>query len=68
MKAQLKENNFSVEGKKEPLNKTKTIPIRPNIDNLIKRIIVEKRKDRMKNLLIIVFLTLVIIGFIAVSI
>jgi len=53
---------------KNPSNTAESKIARPNIDNLIKRIIVEKRKDRMKNLLIIVFLTLVIIGFIAVSI
>tara|TARA_B110000971_G_C19765817_1_gene388558 strand:+ start:179 stop:391 length:213 start_codon:yes stop_codon:yes gene_type:complete len=67
MKAQLKENNFLVEGKKESLNTTKTMPTRPNIDNLIKRIIVEKRKERRRFFLVFTFVSLVAGSIIAFS-
>ena len=41
---------------------------RPNIDHLIKRIIVERRKEQRKNLLILLFLFLAISGIIIASI
>jgi len=61
MTTQLKKNNFSAETKKETLNKTKSQAARPNIDHLIKRIAVERRKDERKNFLIFIS-TLVLIG------
>lgn len=67
MKAQLKENNLSVESKKEPLNTTKNMPIRPNIDNLIKRIIVEKRKESRRYFLVFTFVSLVAASIIVFS-
>ena len=60
MTTQLKENNFSVETKKETLNKIKSQAARPNIDHLIKRIVVERRKEQKKNFLIFILISLVI--------
>ena len=60
MTTQLKENNFSVETKKETLNKIKSQAARPNIDHLIKRIVVERRKEQKKNCLIFILISLVI--------
>ena len=60
MTTQLKENNFSVETKKETLNKIKSQAARPNIDHLIKRILVERRKEQKKNFLIFILISLVI--------
>ena len=60
MTTQLKENNFSVETKKETLNKIKSQAARPNIDHLIKRIVVERRKEQKKNFLIFISISLVI--------
>ena len=72
MTTQLKENNFSIANS---IENTKDTPVikksreeRPNIDNLIKRIIVERRKEQRKNLLIFLFLFLAISGIIIASI
>jgi len=72
MTTQLKENNFSIansteNAKDKPVIKN-SIKERPNIDHLIKRIIVERRKEQRKNLLIFLFMFLAISGIIIISI
>ena len=52
MTTQLKKNNFSIEVA-NPSNIIETKPQRPNIDHLIKRIIVEKRKENRKNIFLV---------------
>jgi hypothetical protein len=52
MTTQLKKNNFSIEVA-SPSNTIETKPQRPNIDHLIKRIIVEKRKENRKNIFLV---------------
>ena len=52
MRAHLKENNFSVEASESSTKTIETKLHRPNIDHLIKRIIVEKRKEKKKNILL----------------
>ena len=51
MSSQYKENNFSTESLTVPFstnqNKKSTI-VKPNIDHLLKRILVEKRRERQK--------------------
>jgi hypothetical protein len=72
MTTQLKENNFLVANSVENAKDTPVIKNsrkeRPNIDHLIKRIIVERRKEQRKNLLIFLFLFLAISGIIIASI
>ena len=72
MTTQLKENNFLVANSVENAKDTPAIKNsrkeRPNIDHLIKRIIVERRKEQRKNLLIFSFLFLAISGIIIASI
>ena len=72
MTTQLKENNFLVANSVENAKDTPAIKNsrkeRPNIDHLIKRIIVERRKEQRKNLLILLFLFLAISGIIIISI
>ena len=72
MTTQLKENNFLVANSVENAKDTPAIKNsrkeRPNIDHLIKRIIVERRKEQRKNLLIFLFLFLAISGIIIASI
>ena len=72
MTTQLKENNFSIANS---IENTKDTPVikksreeRPNIDNLIKRIIVERRKEQRKNLLVFLLIFLSISGIIVFSI
>tara|TARA_B100000780_G_scaffold230484_1_gene170215 strand:+ start:61 stop:285 length:225 start_codon:yes stop_codon:yes gene_type:complete len=72
MTTQLKEKNFSIENS---IENTKDTPVikksreeRPNIDNLIKRIIVDRRKEQRKNLLVFLLIFLSISGIIVFSI
>ena len=57
MTTQLKENNFLVANSVENAKDTPAIKNsrkeRPNIDHLIKRIIVEKRKENRKNIFLV---------------
>jgi len=62
MTSQLEKNNFSLENEKHTPNTIKPKVKRPNIDHLIKRIIVERRKETKKNTLIIFALIIVAIG------
>jgi hypothetical protein len=50
MTNRLKENSISVENSKDLTNKSKLRTARPNIDHLIKKILVEKRKQERINL------------------
>ena len=54
--------NISVEKKLEFQSKEKPKIARPNIDHLIKRILVERRKEQKKNFLIFTFILLTISG------
>ena len=67
MITKLKENNFSIKVNEDLPNKEKVEQQRPNIDHLIKRIIVEKRKEKRRNLLIFSFLSLVFCGILIFS-
>ena len=71
MTTQLKENNFLVANSVENAKDTPVIKNsrkeRPNIDHLIKRIIVERRKEQKKFLLIGVFVLLVISALVILS-
>jgi hypothetical protein len=50
MSSAYKENNFSTENPSTLQNSTKNNTSRPNIDHLIKRIIVERRREK-KNII-----------------
>ena len=64
MTTQLKNNNFSVEANKNKPNTIKPKIARPNIDHLIKRILVERRKENKKNFLVFAIVLLTISGLI----
>ena len=60
MTAQSKENNLSAEVRKNLHVIKKPTTVRPNIDHLVKKIIIERRKENKKNLLVSVLVLLVI--------
>jgi|TARA_B100000780_G_scaffold231536_1_gene171356 hypothetical protein len=62
MATQHKENNFSIEAKKDLPNIKKAKTVRPNIDHLIKKILTERRKEQQKNSIVFVSVLLVIAG------
>tara|TARA_B100000795_G_C22570869_1_gene350020 strand:- start:455 stop:667 length:213 start_codon:yes stop_codon:yes gene_type:complete len=68
MKIQLKENNFSIKIKKDVSNTEEPNFVRPNIDHLIKRILIERRKEQRKNFIIFSTIILVIAGSMVLSI
>jgi len=68
MKIQLKENNFSIKIKKDVSNTEEPNLVRPNIDHLIKRILIERRKEQRKNFIIFSTIILVIAGSMVLSI
>jgi len=68
MKIQLKENNFSIKIKKDVSNTEEPNFVRPNIDHLIKRILIERRKEQRKNFIIFATIILVIAGSMVLSI
>ena len=53
MSLRYKENNFSAESLLVSETKVKNKITRPNIDHLIKRIMVEKRRERKKTLTLV---------------
>ena len=65
MKTNLTENNFSVAEKTDAAMVKKVRPVRPNIDHLIKRILVERRKQEKKHFLVftVILSTFVLIAF-----
>jgi hypothetical protein len=65
MTTQLKENNFSIEGNKDPVKTPKPKPERPNIDHLIKRILDERKRERKNTIftLIAVFSSIILIVY-----
>jgi len=67
MTDQLKEKNLSAAINIDLLNPKKFKPKRPNIDHLIKRIMVEKRKEARKNKLIFLALFVVAGGIMILS-
>ena len=67
MTIQHKENNFSVEANKEAPNTEKTSIARPNIDQLIKTIRAERKKEEQKNFFIFISILIVISGLITIS-
>ena len=62
MTTQLKVNNSSKEFRQDQAKIKKPRIARPNIDHLIKRILVERRKEQKKNFLIFTFILLTISG------
>ena len=67
MTTQLKKNNFSIDANKEMINTVNPRLTRPNIDHLIKRILVERRKEKKKNFLIFILILSVIFGLIILA-
>ena len=67
MTTQLKENNFSVDANKEGINTVNLRSTRPNIDHFIKRILVERKKEKKKNFLIFFLILSVIFGLIILA-
>ena len=67
MTTQLKENNFSVDTNKERINTANPRSTRPNIDHLIKRILVERRKKKRKNFLMFILILSIIFGLIILA-
>ena len=67
MTTQLKKTSFSAENTKDVSGTLKPKGERPNIDHLIKRIIVERRKEQKKFLLIGVFVLLIICALVTLS-
>jgi len=67
MSSQYKENNFSLENRStshNPFKKNTNETARPNIDDLIKRILNEKRRERRNTLTLgFVVLSLILIFF-----
>jgi|TARA_B110000211_G_C13720092_1_gene395627 hypothetical protein len=64
MTIQSKESNFKIDAEDERPNLEQSKSARPNIDHLIKRIITERRNESRKNLYILIFILLVITGFV----
>jgi len=56
-----KKNNFSVEANESLAHKKKPLKTRPNIDHLIKRILIERRKSNQRTVLIMLSILLVAI-------
>jgi|TARA_B110000881_G_C18430485_1_gene440657 cytoskeletal protein RodZ len=65
MTTQLKVNNSSKEFRQDQAKIKKPRIARPNIDHLIKRILVERKKKNKKNLLEFVLILLVVLGITA---
>jgi hypothetical protein len=67
MKTNFKKDNFSEDVKQDisTLNKTKVL--RPNIDHLIKKILVERRKQDRKNFFIFSFILFIAAGSVLIS-
>ena len=64
MTIQSNESNLKIDADVERPNSEKSKSARPNIDHLIKRIITERRNESRKNLYILIFILLVITGFV----
>tara|TARA_B100000780_G_scaffold173820_1_gene121690 strand:+ start:1013 stop:1219 length:207 start_codon:yes stop_codon:yes gene_type:complete len=62
MTVKLKENNFLEKASKDSLDLKKMSIPRPNIDHLIKRILVERRKEKKKHFIIFAVIFLIIAG------
>ena len=67
MTIQSNESNLKIDADVERPNSEKSKSARPNIDHLIKRIIMERRNESRKNLYILIFILLVIIGFVILT-
>ena len=70
MSSQYKENKFSTENLFTPPTSSQNNiddTVRPNIDHLIKRILVERRKEKKKNFLIFILILSVIFGLIILA-
>ena len=67
MTSQLKENNLLSENEKHTPNTIKPKAKRPNIDHLIKRILVERRKETKKTFIIFALIIVAIGGSITIS-
>ena len=67
METNFKKDNFSEDVKQDisTLNKTKVL--RPNIDHLIKKILVERRKQDRKNFFIFSFILFIAAGSVLIS-
>ena len=67
MRTQLKKNNFSIEAEQGSPDLKEVKIERPNIDHLIKKILVERRKEGRKNFLIFSVIALITFGLILYS-
>ncbi len=68
MTTQLKEKNLSINAKEDLSFVIKHNKERPNIDHLIKKILIERRKRQKKNLFTSAAFLLIFATFIAISI
>ena len=64
MQPSLNKKNFQAKSSMPELSAEKFKHTRPNIDHLIKRILVERRTEKKKNLAVFIVILLTIFGFI----
>ena len=67
MKTNFKKDNFSEDVKQDISSLKKTKVLRPNIDHLIKKILVERRKQDRKNFFLFSFILFIAAGSVLIS-
>jgi hypothetical protein len=67
MKTNFKKDNFSEDVKQDISTLKKTKVLRPNIDHLIKKILVERRKQDRKNFFIFSFILFIAASSVLIS-
>ena len=67
METNFKKDNFSEDVKQDISSLKKTKVLRPNIDHLIKKILVERRKQDRKNFFIFSFILFIAAGSVLIS-
>jgi hypothetical protein len=67
METNFKKDNFSEDVKQDISTLKKTKVLRPNIDHLIKKILVERRKQDRKNFFIFSFILFIAAGSVLIS-
>ena len=67
METNFKKDNFSEDVKQDISSLKKTKVLRPNIDHLIKKILVERRKQDRKNFFLFSFILFIAAGSVLIS-
>ena len=67
METNFKKDNFSEDVKQDISTLKKTKVLRPNIDHLIKKILVERRKQDRKNFFLFSFILFIAAGSVLIS-